>query len=103
MQIAAIEIARHKCGLAGANSTEFDPDTPHPVIALVTEWQDRDGKIEKRDAQSNLGGTMRLGAQPCPLKPGALAWRIYGKETVAARHPHRYEGNKHYAPRRQAP
>src|SRR5207302_1597120 len=82
---------RNKCGLEGANSTEFDPDTPHPVIALVTEWQNRDGKVERRDAQSNLGGTMRLGAQPCTVKKGSLAWKIYGKDTVAERHRHRYE------------
>jgi CTP synthase len=99
MQIAAIEVARNKCGLEGANSTEFDPDTPHPVIALVTEWQDRDGKIERRDAQSNLGGTMRLGAQACTVKKGTLAHRIYGKDSVAERHRHRYEVNNHYVSR----
>jgi CTP synthase len=99
MQIAAIEIARNKCGLEGANSTEFDPDTPHPVIALITEWQSHDGRVERRDARSNLGGTMRLGAQACTVKKGTLAWRIYGKETVAERHRHRYEVNNHYVPR----
>jgi len=102
MQIAAIEIARNKCGLEGANSTEFDPDTPHPVIALITEWQNHDGRVERRDAQSNLGGTMRLGAQACTVKKGTLAWRIYGKETVAERHRHRYEVNNHYVPRLEA-
>jgi CTP synthase len=102
MQIAAIEIARNKCGLEGANSTEFDPDTPHPVIALITEWQSHDGRVERRDAQSNLGGTMRLGAQPCTVKKGTLAYRIYGKETVAERHRHRYEVNNHYVPRLEA-
>jgi CTP synthase len=102
MQIAAIEIARDKCGLEGANSTEFDPDTPHPVIALITEWQNHDGRVERRDAQSNLGGTMRLGAQPCTVKKGTLAYRIYGKETVAERHRHRYEVNNHYVPRLEA-
>jgi CTP synthase len=102
MQIAAIEIARNKCGLEGANSTEFDPDTPHPVIALITEWQSHDGRVERRDAQSNLGGTMRLGAQPCTVKKGTLAWKIYGKETVAERHRHRYEVNNHYVPRLEA-
>ncbi|HXN14986.1 MAG TPA: CTP synthase [Usitatibacter sp.] len=102
MQIAVIEIARNKCGLDGANSTEFDPDTPHPVIALITEWQSHDGKVERRDAQSNLGGTMRLGAQPCTLKKGTLAWKIYGKETVAERHRHRYEVNNHYVSRLEA-
>jgi CTP synthase len=102
MQIAAIEIARNKCGLEGANSTEFDPETPHPVIALITEWQNHDGKVERRDAQSNLGGTMRLGAQPCNVKRGTLAHRIYGTDTVAERHRHRYEVNNHYVPRLEA-
>jgi len=99
MQIAAIEIARDKVGLEGANSTEFDPETPHPVIALITEWQDRDGKVERRDEKSNLGGTMRLGAQAATVKRGTLAHKIYGKDTVAERHRHRYEVNNHYVPR----
>src|SRR5271168_1638174 len=90
MQLAVIEYARHRAGLAGANSTEFDPETPHPVVALVTEWQNRDGTVEKRTAQSHLGGTMRLGAQPCEVVPGTLAQRIYGASTVAERHRHRY-------------
>jgi len=102
MQIAAIELARNKAGLEGANSTEFDPDTPHPVIALITEWQDKDGKVERRDDKSNLGGTMRLGAQPALVKPGTLAHRIYGKDVVAERHRHRYEVNNHYVPRLEA-
>ncbi|HEV3240785.1 MAG TPA: CTP synthase [Casimicrobiaceae bacterium] len=102
MQLAVIEYARHKAGLANANSTEFDPDTPHPVIALVTEWQNRDGTVEKRSAQSDLGGTMRLGAQPCEVVPGTLAQRIYGTATVAERHRHRYEVNNHYLPRLEA-
>ena len=101
MQLAVIEYARHKAGLANANSTEFDADTPHPVVALVTEWQNRDGTIEKRDAQSNLGGTMRLGGQSCEIVPGSLAQRIYGAATVAERHRHRYEVNNHYLPRLQ--
>ncbi len=99
MQIAAIEIARDKCGLAGANSTEFDADTPHPVIALITEWQNHDGKVERRDEKSNLGGTMRLGAQPATVKKGTLAHKVYGKDTVAERHRHRYEVNNHYVAR----
>jgi CTP synthase len=99
MQIAAIEFARNKVGLEGANSTEFDPDTPHPVIALITEWQNHDGKVEKRDANSNLGGTMRLGAQPASVQKGSLAHKIYGKDVVAERHRHRYEVNNHYVPR----
>jgi CTP synthase len=102
MQLAVIEYARHVAGLANANSTEFDPQTPHPVVALVTEWQNRDGTVEKRTAQSDLGGTMRLGAQPCEVVPGSLAHRIYGSTTVAERHRHRYEVNNHYLPRLQA-
>ncbi|HEY5863215.1 MAG TPA: CTP synthase, partial [Casimicrobiaceae bacterium] len=102
MQLAVIEYARHKAGLANANSTEFEPDTPHPVVALITEWQNRDGSIERRTAASDLGGTMRLGAQPCEGVPGTLAHRIYGATRVAERHRHRYEVNNHYLPRLQA-
>jgi CTP synthase len=102
MQLAVIEYARHKAGLADANSTEFEPDTPHPVVALITEWQNRDGSIEKRTANSDLGGTMRLGAQPCDVVPGSLAHQIYGATTVAERHRHRYEVNNHYLPRLEA-
>ncbi len=95
MQLAVIEFARHVCGLAGANSTEFDPQTPHPVVGLITEWLDQDGRLERRDADSDLGGTMRLGAQRCPVEPGTLAAGIYG-ESVCERHRHRYEVNNHY-------
>ncbi len=102
MQIAVIEAARDLCGLAGANSTEFDIDTPNPVVALITEWQNRDGKVEKRDANSNLGGTMRLGAQPCNVKKGSLAHSIYGADVVAERHRHRYEVNDQYVARLEA-
>jgi len=102
MQLAVIEYARHMAGLTGANSTEFDPETPHPVVALVTEWQNRDGTVEKRTAQSDLGGTMRLGAQPCDVVPGSLAHRVYGTTAVAERHRHRYEVNNHYLPRLEA-
>jgi CTP synthase len=102
MQLAVIEYARHKAGLADANSTEFEPATPHPVVALITEWQNRDGSIEKRTETSDLGGTMRLGAQPCDVVPGSLAYRIYGATTVAERHRHRYEVNNHYLPRIEA-
>src|SRR5439155_7893245 len=102
MQLAVIEYARHKAGLAGANSTEFQPDTPHPVVALITEWQNRDGSIERRHSGSDLGGTMRLGAQPCEIVPGSLAHGIYGATTVAERHRHRYEVNNHYLPRLEA-
>jgi CTP synthase len=102
MQLAVIECARHMAGLANANSTEFDPATPHPVVALITEWQNRDGSIEKRTENSDLGGTMRLGAQPCEIVPGTLAHKIYGATTVAERHRHRYEVNNHYLPRLEA-
>ena len=95
MQVATIEFARHVAGLSEANSTEFDPDTPQPVIALIDEWLDRDGSIQKRDASSDLGGTMRLGAQSSDVKPGTLAHRIYGS-VVTERHRHRYEANVHY-------
>jgi CTP synthase len=101
MQLATIEFARNVVGLAGANSTEFDPDTPHPVVALITEWMDRTGRIERRDAQSDLGGTMRLGSQRCPVQPGTLAARIYGNE-VNERHRHRYEVNNVYVPQLEA-
>jgi CTP synthase len=102
MQLAVIEYARHKASLADANSTEFEPATPHPVVALITEWQNRDGSVEKRTTSSDLGGTMRLGAQPCEVVPGSLAHRIYGSTTVAERHRHRYEVNNHYLPRLEA-
>jgi CTP synthase len=102
MQLAVIEYARNVAGLVGAHSTEFDADTPHPVIALITEWQDRDGRIERRDAQSNLGGTMRLGGQECLLEPDSVVRRIYGQERISERHRHRYEVNNHYLPRIKA-
>ena len=98
MQVATIEFARHKAGLAGANSTEFDPGAEHPVIALIDEWQDRDGSIQKRTAQSELGGTMRLGAQSSDVKPGTLAHEIYGN-VLTERHRHRYEANEQYLDR----
>ena len=97
MQLATIEFARNVSGLAGANSTEFDPDTPHPVVALITEWLDRTGRIERRTGSSDLGGTMRLGSQSCPVEPGTLAARIYGSQ-VNERHRHRYEVNNAYLP-----
>jgi CTP synthase len=101
MQLATIEFARNVCGFAGANSTEFDPETPHPVVALITEWLDRTGRIEKRSEKSDLGGTMRLGAQKCPVEPGTLAASIYGAE-VTERHRHRYEVNNVYLPQLEA-
>ena len=95
MQVATIEFARHVAGLKGANSTEFDPQTPHPVIALIAEWKDDDGTIKTRDAQSDLGGTMRLGAQSSDVTKGSLAHKIYG-DVVTERHRHRYEANVNY-------
>ncbi|MDR2113321.1 MAG: CTP synthase [Candidatus Accumulibacter sp.] len=101
MQLAVIEYARNEAGLAGAHSTELEPDTPYPVVALITEWADREGRVERRDEHSNLGGTMRLGAQRCPVVPGTLAADIYGKD-VNERHRHRYEVNNFYVPRLEA-
>jgi CTP synthase len=101
MQLAVIEYARHVAGLAGAHSTEFEPETPHPVIALITEWQDRDGRVERRDLKSDLGGTMRLGGQECALERGSLAAAVYREERITERHRHRYEVNNHYLPRLQ--
>ena len=95
MQVATIEYARHVAGLKDANSTEFDPATPHPVIALITEWKDADGSIQTRDTSSDLGGTMRLGAQTSDVQPGTLAHSIYGNE-VTERHRHRFEANVNY-------
>jgi CTP synthase len=101
MQLATIEFARNVVGLAGANSTEFDPDTPHPVVALITEWLDRTGRIERRSEGSDLGGSMRLGAQKVPVEGGTLASSIYGAE-VSERHRHRYEVNNVYVPQLEA-
>jgi CTP synthase len=102
MQVATIEFARHVAGLKGANSTEFDGQAKHPVIALIDEWQEADGTIQKRDANSDLGGTMRLGAQSSDVAAGTLAHSIYGS-VVTERHRHRYEANTQYLDRlRQA-
>ena len=95
MQVATIEFARHVAHLEGANSTEFEPDSPHPVIALINEWKDEDGSIKKRDANSDMGGTMRLGAQSSDVGANTLAHEIYG-DTVTERHRHRYEANVNY-------
>jgi CTP synthase len=95
MQVATIEYARHVAGLPGANSTEFDEGCKHPVIALITEWKDADGTIKTRDANSDLGGTMRLGAQSSDVQAGTLAHAIYG-DVVTERHRHRYEANVNY-------
>lgn len=98
MQIAVIEFARHRAGMTNANSTEFDPSTPYPIIAMVSEWTNAEGKKEMRDEQSDKGGTMRLGGQPCRLQPGSLAHRIYGKDVIIERHRHRYEVNNFLLP-----
>ena len=97
MQLAVVEFARNIAGIEGAHSVEFNPATPHPVIYLMTEWFDfRSGRIERRDEQSDMGGTLRLGAYPCTLKPGTLAATAYGQETISERHRHRYEFNNAY-------
>ncbi len=96
MQLAIIEYSRHVLALKGANSTEFDRATNHPVIALITEWQDLERGQQVRDEKSDLGGSMRLGAQEAKLIPGSLAHAIYGKESIFERHRHRYEFNNHY-------
>jgi CTP synthase len=96
MQLAIIEFARNVLALKGANSTEFDRATNHPVIALITEWQDLERGQQVRDEKSDLGGSMRLGAQEAKLVPGSLAQSLYGKESIFERHRHRYEFNNHY-------
>jgi len=95
MQVATIEFARHVAGLVDANSTEFEPESPNPVIALITEWKDSDGTINTRDKNSDLGGTMRLGAQSSDVAKNTIAHTIYG-DVVTERHRHRYEANVHY-------
>ena len=98
MQIALIEYARDVAGLKGANSTEFDLKCAAPVVALIDEWQTADGSVETRDESTDLGGTMRLGAQEVELKAGSLAAKIYGSEHIRERHRHRYEVNNNYVP-----
>jgi CTP synthase len=95
MQLAVIEYARNVAHLNNANSSEFNPQSPHQVVGLITEWQGADGKVETRNADSDLGGTMRLGAQACPILPNTKAASIYGA-VVNERHRHRYEVNNHY-------
>lgn len=99
LQAAVVEFARNVCGLDGANSTEIDPDTPHPVIGLITEWLDEQGQRQLRDEGSDLGGTMRLGAQRCKLVHGTRVRKLYGKDEIFERHRHRYEFNNTYAER----
>ena len=96
MQVAVIEYARNVLGLKKAHSTEFNPKTPEPVIALITEWKDRKGNIEVRDENADLGGTMRLGAQTCKLVPGTISQKAYAVEHINERHRHRFEFNNNY-------
>jgi CTP synthase len=102
MQVAVIEFARHVAGLEGAQSTEFERETRHPVIALITEWQTGAGTVEERSEESDLGGTMRLGAQRVFLTPGSMAASIYGRTEIQERHRHRYEFNNNYRSRLEA-
>jgi CTP synthase len=96
LQVAVIEYARNVAGLEDANSTEFSATTPHPVVALITEWMNPDGRTEHRSLESDLGGTMRLGTQPCHLEDGSRAREAYGKPEITERHRHRYEVNGNY-------
>lgn len=102
MQVAIIEYARHKANMRLANSTEFNTATPYPVIGLITEWQDASGKIEKRSENTDLGGSMRLGAQVCQLEPNSLASKLYKTSSISERHRHRYEVNNHLLPQIEA-
>lgn len=102
LQIAIIEFARHQLKFTDANSTEFNLETHTPIIALVSEWVDRDGQIEQRTRTSDLGGTMRLGSQACQLRIDSRARQIYGKDQIVERHRHRYEVNNHYVSRLEA-
>lgn len=99
MQVAVIEFARDAAGLEGAHSTEFLANTPHPVMALITEWEDQSGLVEQRSADSDLGGTMRLGGQQCRLVSDSLTRSLYGKDVINERHRHRYEFNNQYLDR----
>jgi CTP synthase len=96
MQVAVIEFARYRLNLAGAHSTEFDRATPHPVIAMITEWQDQALGAQQRNEKSDLGGTMRLGAQEVELAAGTVARNLYGADVIRERHRHRYEFNNNY-------
>jgi len=96
MHVALVEYARNVCGLQNANSPEMNKLTPHPIIALITEWQNVDGSTEQRDESSDIGGTMRLGAQPCHLSEGSKVRELYGKDFISERHRHRYEVNNNY-------
>jgi len=96
MQSVVIEFSRNVAGLEGAHSTEFLPNSPHPVIGLITEWQDHEGQTETRDENSDLGGTMRLGAQKCRIQSDSLVFEMYQKDVITERHRHRYEFNNNY-------
>ena len=98
MQVAVIEYARNMAGFRDAHSTEFKPESHTPVVGLITEWIEEDGSVQTRDADSDLGGTMRLGAQECRLVDGSLSREMYASETVFERHRHRYEVNNKYVP-----
>ena len=102
MQIAMIEFARNQAGMQHANSTEFDPETPYPVVALVTEWVNHAGQVEVRSEKSDKGGTMRLGGQACELTEGSLAYKLYGRHSIIERHRHRYEVNNNLLPQIEA-
>ena len=101
MQLAVIEYARHKAGMTDAHSTEFEPATTHPIVALISEWRDAAGQVETRSANSNLGGTMRLGGQVCKLEANSLARSVYGSDEITERHRHRYEVNNALLPQLQ--
>ncbi|EED33492.1 CTP synthase [gamma proteobacterium NOR5-3] len=96
MHVALVEYARNVCGLEGAHSSEMAPQTPHPIVALITEWKNADGSTEQRDESSDMGGTMRLGSQPCHLEEGTRIRDIYGAPVINERHRHRYEVNDNY-------
>ncbi len=98
MQLAVIEYARNKTNMEGAHSTEFNPSTPFPVVGLITEWKTREGRVETRNENSDIGGSMRLGGQECRLIRNSLAWKTYGSEKITERHRHRYEINATYLP-----
>ena len=102
MQVAVIEYARNQAGLEGANSTEFDESCAHPVIGLITEWIESDGNVQRRGKDDDLGGTMRLGSQPCNLVEGTRSRHLYGQDVIHERHRHRYEFNNNYLEKLEA-
>ncbi|MDC9719790.1 MAG: CTP synthase [Gammaproteobacteria bacterium] len=102
MQVAVIEFARNVAGWGDANSSEFNPQSKHCVVGLITEWMDESGQVEQRSTDSDLGGTMRLGAQQCQLKIGSLAHQAYGQEIITERHRHRYEVNNTFVEQLEA-